>query len=101
MAFTENLAQFFDKTSGHAVSATFKTAANVTIRTADVIFTNAIGNVEVFDAQFEAPQPFLHCKTTDLLNVDHTCKVVIDSITYRITNDLHDGTGTSIVLLKK
>lgn len=100
MAFTENLDQFFD-TAGHAVVATFKTAAGEIIRTARVIFTDAIGNVGVFDAQLEAPQPFFQCKTSDLSNVDRTSKILIGSTIYRITNDLHDGTATSIVLLKK
>ncbi len=99
----ENLDQFFDTAQGHTTSATFKTSGGATIRTVNVIFTNAIGNVPVLDgdAQFEAPQPFLHCRTADLASVDHTCKVLIGAVTYRITNDLHDGTGTSIVLLKK
>ena len=98
----ENLDQFFDSNQGHTKSATFKTSVGVTIRTVDVIFTDATGNVGLVDeVQFEAPQPFLHCRTADLTGVDHTCKVTIGAITYRITNDLHDGTGTSLVLLKK
>jgi len=101
VAFTENLDQFFD-TAGHAVVATFKTAAGATIRTANVIFTGATGNVPTFEGvEIEAPQPFLQCKTADLAGINHTCKVTIAGITYRITNDLHDGTATSIVLLKK
>ena len=101
MAFTENLDQFFD-TAGHAVVATFKTAAGDIIRTARVIFTDATGNVGLFEgSQVEAPQPFFQCKTSDLAGIDHSSRVLIGSTTYRITNDLHDGTGTSIVLLKK
>ena len=96
----ENLDQFFDSSQGHTTPATFKTAAGAIIRTAEVIFTGATGNVDAIDIQFEAPQPFLQCRTADLAGVDHTCKVLIGSTTYRITNDLHDGTGTSLLLLK-
>lgn len=99
----ENLDQFFDSSQGHTTPATFKTSAGATIRTVDVIFTGATGNVPLIDgdAQFEVPQPFLHCRTADLVSVDHTCKVTIGATTYRITNDLPDGSGTSLVLLKK
>lgn len=99
---SENLDQFFDSSQGHTVPATFKTSAGVTVRTVNVIFTGATGNVPSVDGvEFEALQPFFHCRTADLAGIDHTHKVVIAGVTYRITNDLHDGTGTSFVLLKK
>lgn len=97
----ENLDQFFDSSQGHTTPATFKTGAGTTIRTVNVILTNAIGNVPLVDGvAFEAPQPFLQCRTADLDSVDHTCKVTIAGVTYRITNDLHDGSGMSTVFLK-
>lgn len=98
----ENLDQFFDTAQGHTTPATFKTSAGVVIRTVNVIFTGATGNVGLHDGvDVEAAQPFLHCRTADLASVNHTSLVTIGAVTYRITNDLHDGSGTSIVLLKK
>jgi hypothetical protein len=99
----ENLDQFFDSTQGHTKSAQFKTSANVNIGSAvDVIFNGPTGNVDLNDGvQFEAVQPFLLCRTTHLSGVDHSSKVTIGAITYRIVNDLHDGEGISTVFLKK
>lgn len=97
----ENLDQFFDTAQGHTTSAVFKTSAGVVIRTVDVIFTGATGNVPLGDdLHFEAVQPFLQCRSAHLAGIDHTCKVTIGAVTYRITNDLHDGSGISIVFLK-
>ncbi len=99
--FTENLAQFFDTTTGFAVSVTFKTSAGTTIRTAKVNLTDAFGNAIMFDNQVLAALPFIHCQTADLLNVDNTCKVTIGATTYQIVEYNHDGTGTSMVQLRK
>ena len=97
----ENLDQFFDPKQGHTKSATFKTSVGATIRTVDVIFTGATGNVPVLEGvHFEAPQPFLQCRSADLASVDHTCKVTIGATTYRIVNDLHDGNGISMIFLQ-
>lgn len=96
----ENLDQFFD--SFFPVDATFKTSAGATIRTVKVHFIGATGNIPSIEGQqFEAPRPFLQCKTADLASVDHSCKVVVDGVTYRVTNDLHDGSGISTVFLSK
>lgn len=98
----ENLDQFFDSKQGHTTPAQFKTAAGANIgQPVDVIFTNMIGNVGLHDdVQIEAPQPFLQCRTAHLAGVNHTSKVTIGAVTYRITNDLHDGNGISTVFLK-
>jgi hypothetical protein len=99
--FTEDLSQFFDISSGFAISAVFKNAAGTIIRSAGVNFTDASGAAEMFDNQVLAATPFLQCRTTDLAGVDNTCTVVINSVTYRIVEHHDDGTGTSIAQLRK
>lgn len=100
MAFTEDLTQFFD-TDDFAVVATFKTAALATIRTANVILTDANGAAQMFDSQVLAALPFLQCRTADLASVNNTCKVTIGAVTYSIVEHHDDGTGLSIVQLRK
>ncbi len=100
MAFTEDLAQFFDP-NFTAISVTFKTSAGVTIRTANVNFTDANGAIVMFDNQVLAAIPFIHCRTADLLNVDNSCKVTIGATTYQIVEHSDDGTGTSLVQIRK
>ena len=100
MAFTEDLAQFFDP-NFTAVPATFKTSAGATIRTAYVNFNDANGGIALFDNQVLAAMPSLQCRTADLLNVDNTCKVTIGATTYQIVEHSDDGTGTSVVQLRK
>jgi hypothetical protein len=101
LAFTEDLAQFFDPTNGFAVTAMFKTGAGAAIRTANVNFTDARGAAEMFDHQVLAAIPFLQCRTADLAAVDNTCQVTIGAVTYKIVEHHDDGTGTSIVQLRK
>ena len=101
MAFTEDLAQFFDPTNGFAVSVTFKDAASATIRTANVIFTDATGAAVMFDNTVLAAVPFIHCRTADLAGVDNTCKVTIGAVTFSIVEHTDDGTGTSMIQLRK
>lgn len=98
---TEDLDQFFDTTAaGHAVTATFKTAANVTIRPAKVIFTDPLGNVAVGETDTEGALPFIECKQADLASVDHTCKVTIGATTYRIIRKAGDGRIAFVTLQK-
>lgn len=98
---TENLDQFFDTSAaGHAVTATLKTSAGATIRTANVIFTDPLGNVAVGETDVEGPLPFIECKQADLSGVDHSCKVTIGATTYRIVRKAGDG-GIAVLLLQK
>jgi hypothetical protein len=103
LAFTEDLAQFFDSDSptGYAVPATFKNSAGATIRSVKVLFTDQSGAAQMFDNQVLAAIPFLQCKTSDLVGVDNTCSVLVASTTYRIVEHHDDGTGTSVVQLRK
>ena len=95
----ENLDQFFDTSAaGHAVAATFKTAAGATIRSANVIFVDALGDVDVGDAEVETPRPFISCKDADLASVDHSCKVTIGATTYRIIQQAGDGRLATVLL---
>ena len=97
----ENLNQFFDtSTAGFALPATFKTSGGLTIRTANVIADlDTLGNVPVGDVDNEAALPFISCKQADLASVDHSCKVVINEVTYRIVKIAGDA-GVAIVLLQ-
>ena len=100
MAFTENLAAFFDTSKGFAVAATIKTAAGATLRTANVILTKPIQDVALFEQALEASLPFLQIRTADLAGVDHTHTFTIDAAVYRIVKRNDDGTGLSIVWIK-
>jgi hypothetical protein len=100
MAFTENLATFFDTDSGFAVNATIKTGAGATVRTAKAIFTKPVQELQVFEQSLEASLPFLLLQTTDLAGVDHTHTFTIDAVQYRIVKRNDDGTGLSIVWIK-
>lgn len=99
--FTEDLTPFFDTTNGFAVAAVFKTSASVTIRTANVILTDANGAAQMFDNQVLAALPFLQCRTVDLAGVINNCKVTIGAVTFTIVQHFDDGTGTSLVQLRK
>lgn len=100
MPFTENLAQFFD-TDDFATQVTLKTGAGVTIRTANVILTDSNGHALLFDDQVLAAVPFFQCRTVDLTGVDNTCKVTIGAQTYNVVDHIDDGTGTSMVQIRK
>lgn len=97
-----DLSQFFDTNSGlNDVEATFKTSAGEDIRTAIVIFTDALDSGGIFDLQAEKPSPFIQCQTSDLKDVDHSSLVTIDKTTYRVVGITGTGIGTSIVRLAK
>jgi len=100
MAFAENLAQFFDTSTGFAVAAIIKTSAGATVRNANVILTNPIQEIGLFEQALEKPLPFIQIQTTDLAGVDHTHKIEIASVLYRIVKRHDDGTGTSIVWIQ-
>jgi len=99
--FTEDLSQFFDPTNGFATQVTFKTSVGATIRTANVILTDASGGVLMFDNSVLAAVPFIQCRTVDLASVNNTCKVTIGAVTYQIVEHTDDGTGTSMVQIRK
>jgi hypothetical protein len=100
MAFAENLAPFFDTTTGFAVVATIKTAAGATLRTANVILTTPVQELNVFDNGLEATLPFIQLQTADLASVDHTYTVTIAAVQYRIVKRNDDGTGISFLWIK-
>jgi hypothetical protein len=93
-----NLDQFFDNSAGNVVSATFKNSSNVTIRTASAIFVDALGAMEVGDVTNEQALPFITCRKSDLVGVDHTCKVVIGTTTYRVIRQAGDGRVAMLLL---
>jgi len=102
MAFIENISLFFDTTYGHAVTGTIKTSAGATVRTAPVIWTNALQPLQLFDAQIEAAQPSLLIQTADLAGVvvgSHT--ITVGAVTYRIVERVDGGTGTSTLKVRK
>ncbi len=101
MAFTEDLDPFFDTENGFAHEATFKNANGAKIRDANVIFTDASGAAIMFDASVLAALPFFQCQTRDLAGVDNSCKVEINSVTFQIVEHHDDGTGTSLVQIRK
>lgn len=99
--FTENFSPFFD-TDEHAVQATIKTSVGATVRTAPVIWTNALGPLQVFDQQLETAQPSLLIQTANLAGVvlnEHT--ITVSAVTYRIIDRSDDGTGVSTLKVRK
>lgn len=102
MAFTEDLSPLFDTTFGHAVPGTIKTAAGATVRTANVIWTNTLQGLAIFDQEIEASQPSLVIQTADLAGVvlnQHT--ITVDGTQYRIIDRKDDGTGVSTLKVRK
>lgn len=98
MAFTENLAQFFEQ-DDFAVAAIIKNGATV-IRIISVILNTPTQEVAIFDVGVEANVPFAQCRTSDLVGVKHGFTMTINSVVYRIGDRIDDGTGISTVQLK-
>ena len=99
MAFTEDLDQFFD-TDDFAVPCSIDTTPP---RSIDVIFSRPTESVSMYEAQVEAPAPFLLCKTGDLAGVRSGRSgnsATIDAVAYKIERIEHEGAGTSRVYLK-
>jgi hypothetical protein len=98
MAFTENLASFFDL-EGFAINATLK-LANSSTREIKAIFETPTQSVEIFDSSIEADSPRLTCKTTDLAGFKKGGEITVNSKLYIAERVSHDGTGVSYIFLK-
>ena len=95
MAFTENLSDFINPdTPGYVLT---------TILGASVagIFLNEYENANLGLAGFEAAAPQLHVRTVDIPTVVHNTPVLIGAITYKVAEKHSDGTGISVLVLKK
>jgi hypothetical protein len=99
VSFTEDLTLFFDQ-DDFAVAAIIKNGATV-IRTISVIFNTPSQELEIFDASVESNLPFVQCASSDMAGITNSHTMTISLIVYRIVKIEPDGTGTSIVQLRK
>lgn len=97
----EDLSLFFNPDE-HAVAATFKTPGGVPVRTANVIFTEPLQEMQFGQESVGHAQPSLQCPTADLDGVKKDYTVEIEARgTFRVVRQLSDGTGVSTVLLTR
>lgn len=96
----EDLSPFFSLDE-HAVEATFKTPAGVVVRTAGVILSLPVGEVQVGASEVAHLQPSLQCPTADLEGVIKNYRVEVGGDSYRVVRRENDGTGLSTVWLSK
>jgi hypothetical protein len=96
--FTEDLSQFFDETTGFAISVTFMRGA-AEIATVRAIFNDPSHSVEVQSTDIEEAAPFLQAPTASLAPVKRGDKATVNGAHFRVERLHPDGTGTSIVWL--
>lgn len=93
MAFTEDLTQFFDPDE-FGVSATIGAATVSGIF--DNQFLGAPGEAAVASAT-----PTFTCRTADVSSVTSGTTLVISSITYTVVGVHPDGTGVTVLVLRR
>ena len=96
--FSENLNQFFE-INDFAIDAVINYGTNQT-RNVKVIFETPSQSVEIYNTSIEADAPRLSCKTSELNGVKTGNTVTAQSVTYKIIQISHDGTGISFLYLK-
>ena len=94
MAFTEDLTEFFS-TDDFAVSATYSGGGTVS-----GIFDNQFLGVPG-EPVMSGSQPTFTVKTADVPTVTTGQTFVIASVTYTVTGIHPDGTGVTMLLLRK
>lgn len=100
MPLVEDLSVFFN-VEEHAISATIKTPQGATLRTASVIFSEPVNEVPLRPGEVTTQQPFLQCPTADLDGVKAEYVFDIGAKSYAVVRWEHDGTGVSVVHLRK
>ncbi len=99
MAFTEDLAQFFEP-KDFAVVAVF-TRAGVPVSTTNVIFDDAAQSVSLYETSVEEAAPFLLAPTAVVAPVKRKDAVAVNGANF-IVERLHpDGTGLTTIYLKQ
>lgn len=101
----EDLTIFFNRAE-HAVRAVFSTPQGALVGEASVILSTPVQDMQLIaDYQTKQLQPSIQCRTADVEGVRRNYKVEIDGplgvTTYHVTGRDDDGTGLSIVWLRK
>lgn len=95
MSFTENLSDFINPdTPGYVV-------ATVNALSVPGIFVNEFSGANLGLAGFEAQLPQLHVKEVDVPNIAQGNSVLINVVTYKVASMEPDGTGITVLQLKK
>lgn len=95
MPFIENLSDFINPdTPGYVV-------AQIAGNDVSGIFVNEFAGANLGMAGFESTSPFFHAATADLANIAQGNDVVIGSVTYKAGSIEPDGTGMTMLQLKK
>lgn len=93
MAFTEDLTQFFD-TDDFAVAATISSA------TVNGIFENQFLGAPG-EADVAGTVPTFTCRTADVSSVTAGTTVTISAVNYVVTGVHPDGTGVTMLILRR
>jgi hypothetical protein len=96
----EDLKPFFNLDE-HAVGATIRTPAGVFVRTAKVILSLPVGEVQVGAGEVTHLQPSIQCPTAELEGVVKNYLVEVGGDTYRVVRRENDGTGLSTAWMRK
>lgn len=96
MSFALDIDAFFDVDAGFADDAVYNGT-----RTIPVIFENDYFAVNVASVRGESSQPQAYCRTVDVPNAAHGDTLTIDSVIYTVVSVQPDGTGTTLLILRK
>lgn len=95
MAFSENFSDFINSdTPGYVV-------AQINGNTVEGIFVNESLPADLGLAGMTASLPEFTCKTADITGIDDLEAVVIAGVTWRVAENHPDGTGITLLILKK
>lgn len=100
MPLAEDLSVFFN-VGEHASPATIKTPQGATLRSANVIFSTPVQEAGLGQVEVATQQPFLQIPTADLDGVKKDYVFDIGAKSYAVVRWEHDGTGVSVVYLRK
>lgn len=93
MAFTEDLAAMFDVAFGFAVTATSGAASF------PVLFDN--GYQSALIGLVESNSPVARARTADVAALAQGSPLVVGAVSYTITGVQHDGTGVTLLQLRR
>ena len=93
----QDLENFFDtETHGKSASVSIDgTSSNIKI-----ILNNEYFAIEGESVDVDGSQPVVTCRSSDILGIDTSDTITIDSIVYNIVNIQPDNTGITILILQ-
>lgn len=65
------------------------------------LFENEYQEINLVSGMVSSAAPALHCKTTDVSGAKKGDTVVVNSVTYSVTEVKPDGTGMTTLVLRK